>query len=113
MRGTRRHVRESSDANAFRLPSAGGLPALGKDADRVRAIKSLAVPSRGGGIGRDMSVLLFKGPRVRTCLAAKRCAEVATVGTHEAEPAPTGSEDFELTRVVGCVMAFAQQQQIA
>ena len=40
--------------------SAGDLSTLGQDADRVAPIESLSVPSGGGGIGRDMCVLIFE-----------------------------------------------------
>jgi hypothetical protein len=93
--------------------SAGDLSSLGQDADRVAAVESLAVPSGGGGISGDIWVLVLERQAVSTRRASMWCAEVAAVGADEPEPARAVGQDFELTRVVGHVVAFAQQQQIA
>ena len=72
----------------------------------------MSVPSRGGGIGGDICVFVFKGPGVAASWASKERAQVATVSADETKPARTGREDVELPRVMGDVVAFAQQQQI-
>jgi hypothetical protein len=90
--------------------SAGDLSSLGQDADRVAAVESLAVPSGGGGISGDIWVLVLERQAVSTRRASMWCAEVAAVGADEPEPARAVGQDFELTRVVGHVVAFAQQR---
>src|SRR5665213_827074 len=92
--------------------SAGDLSTLGQDADRIATIESLSVPSGGGGIGRDMCVLIFEWAGVCVGRGSTWRAEVTTVGADEAEPAGAGGEDLELTRVMRDVVAFTQQQQI-
>jgi hypothetical protein len=110
LRRSSANIRQYVGGQPHAAKSAGDLSALGQDADRVGAVEALSVPSRGGGICRDICVLIFEWPGVSIRRASNRCAQVATVGADEAEPARAGGEDLELSGVMGHVVAFTQQQ---
>src|SRR5665213_2974380 len=92
--------------------SAGDLSALGEDADGVVAVEPSSVPAGGGGVAGEVCVVVFKGPGVWGGRVSWGCAEVSTVGADEPELTWTCGEDFELSGVMGDVVAFTQQQEV-